>query len=117
MSSEVDEFDLDIRIHTTHDQRFVRRPQHYAPNVRAEDTDDGTCGLDCQTQTCPEATCGCNTIETCDQHVDSCSPLACGITFLGNYCEDETDDTCGCPGPGPDPADTDNCVRTEDFDC
>ena len=109
MSSEVDEFDLDIRIHTRHDQWIVRpRPQHHAPDVRAGDTDDGTCGLDCQTQTCPEDTCGCNTRETCDQQIDSCSPQACGITF-GDYCEDQSDG-CGDPGPGGgEPADTDFC--------
>ena len=107
MSSEVDEFDLDIRIHTTHDQWSLRpRLQHNAPDVRAADTREdtcapqatcpaNTCGLECQTQTCPEATCGCNTIETCDQRVDSCSPQACGISFQDRYCDDETDDTCG----------------------
>jgi hypothetical protein len=129
MSSEVDEFDLDIRFHTTHDQWFLRpRPQHDAPDVQAGNTHEDTCapqatcpadtcGLDCQTQTPPEATCGCNTIETCDQHADSCSPQACGITFaIGQYCEDETDG-CEPPPNGPEPADTDNCVPTEDFDC
>ena len=106
MSNVNDEFDLDIRILAT-------LPRHDGLDVRAGVTDEDTCvpqatcpadtcGLDCQTQTCPEATCGCNTIETCDQHFDSCSPQACGITF-GNYCEDQTDDTCGCPGPGPEP--------------
>ena len=97
MLSEVDEFDLDIRIHTTHDRWFVRpRPQHFAPDVRAADTG-------------PEATCGCNTIETCDQLVDSCSPQACGISFDPPYCEGGTDG-CGNPGPGGgDPADTDFC--------
>jgi hypothetical protein len=110
MSSVDDEFDLDICIHVTHDERFLRpRPQQNGLEVQAGDTNDDTCGLDCQTQTCPEATCGCITIETCDQRVDSCSPMACGITFPGNYCEDETDG-CGDPGPGGgEPADTDFC--------
>ena len=111
MSSEVDEFDLDIRIQATHDERFLRpRPQQNGLEVEAGDTNDGTCGLDCQTQTCPEDTCGCNTIETCDQRADSCSPQACGITFAApaNYCDDETDGCGGGPGGG-EPIDTDFC--------
>ena len=105
MSSEVDEFDLDIRIHTTHDQRFLRpRPQHDAPDVQAQAT-EGACGeftcntcdgLGC-TQTCREATCACDTSETCDQNIDTCSVMGCGIISLHDYCEDETEDTCGCP--------------------
>jgi len=124
MSSVVDEFDLDIRIHTTPDQWSSRSRLQHAPDVRAADTREDTCepqatcpadtcGIDCMTQTCPQETCGCNTIETCNQHADSCSPQACGITFGYADCEDQTDDTCGCPGgTGPDPAETDFCHLT-----
>jgi hypothetical protein len=124
MSSGADEFDLDIRIHTTRDQwSLPPRLQHDALDVRAGDTGEdtcapqatcpaNTCGLECQTQTCPEDTCGCNTAETCNQNADSCSPQACGMSFQDRYCDDETDDTCGCGGHGPDPADTDFCHLT-----
>ena len=43
MSSEVDEFDLDIRIQATHDERFLRpRPQHEWARSAGRDTED-TC--------------------------------------------------------------------------
>ena len=103
-----DEFDLDVRFSgmsaVLSDPRGT--PGRFDPAVlRGEEPNQetvapqatcpaDTCGLDCLTQTCAEATCGCNTSETCDQLV--CSDA---ITF-GPYCEDQSDETCGCAEPG-----------------
>ena len=129
MSNQDDEFDLDVRLEWALDGHSLRGEDlcifRAGPAATQEETcapqatcPANTCGLDCQTQTCPQETCGCNTIETCDQHADSCSPQACGITF-GEYCVDETDETCGCvPGgtagcPDPDPTPvTEGCNLT-----
>lgn len=69
-----------------------------------------TCGLDCETDTCPDATCGCNTTETCNQ--DICEGGGGGIT--APPCDDPSgaDDTCDAcgHGGGGNPDDTDNCT-------
>ncbi|MGW4371766.1 hypothetical protein ACWEKT_39730 [Nocardia takedensis] len=99
-----DLFDLDIRLSVG----TVGANQSFQGVVNQNETDQvNTCGIDCITQTCPSETCGCNTAETCDQHLEGC-----GFPFtFGQYCEDETDETCGCaPGETADCGDaTDDC--------
>jgi hypothetical protein len=128
MSSPHDEFDLDVRFSGSADGEFSQlwgentlRPAVEAMGVETLDDTCGqqatcpahTCELACQTQTCPEQTCGCNT--------DTCVQQACqtdAITFPGQYCEDPTD-TCagaGCGGGGdepPGPPDSLGCPPSE----
>jgi hypothetical protein len=52
-----------------------------------------TCAVTCITVTCPEQSCGCNTVETCDLQI--CH----GLESQGEDCQ--SDETChACPGPG-----------------
>ncbi len=117
MSTTDDEFDIDLRLSlSAHDREVVPvGVGHLFP--RAHNNDDtaaqqtcavDTCDLGCQTQTCPEETCGCNTAETCNQQLEDCG----GLLTFGPYCEDASggEDTCsGCQAPGsevcPDPPD------------
>ena len=86
-------FDLDIRV-SVGSAEAGRQSFRRVLNEQVTEQID-TCGTDCVTQTCPSETCGCSTAETCDQHLEDC-----GFPFtFGQYCEDETDETCGC-GPG-----------------
>jgi hypothetical protein len=113
-----DEFDLDARFFAgTGGVIPMGAPGRGVPGwYRAEGNDTvapqqtcpaDTCSLGCETMTCPEATCGCDTSETC------INPM-CGsdaITF-GNYCEDQSDETCHqCPDPG-----TGGCADPPDVD-
>lgn len=89
MSQLDDQFDLDIRITPLGD------PRTDDPRLIA-----GTDGWECYSvnPSCG-ATCGCSTIETCNQQLEDCG---FPFTFPGNYCEDQSDG-CGGPGPGPNP--------------
>jgi hypothetical protein len=96
-----DQFDLDIRLSVAPPER----PPRGVAVVRAQTEETDTCDLGCQTQTCPSETCGCSTLETCDQHLEEC-----GFPFtFGAYCEDQTDDTCGCQ-----PGGTADCAEPPD---
>lgn len=120
MSSADDQFDLDVRLFATdanagpgafHPGLFAGDEiQALADTVAPEATCPAeTCGLDCQTQTCADATCGCNTVETCDH-------AACpgdAITF-GPYCEDASGGEDTCDGCGGNP--TADCADPPDVD-
>lgn len=109
MSIVDDEFDLDIRLSVAPTGAV---PHRAGDGVFRAQTDDDTvapaatcpadtCELGCQTDTCPEETCGCNTSETCDQHLEDCG----GGFTLGPYCEDASggEDTCdACVPAGTD---------------
>ena len=103
-----DEFDLDLRLFAASREPFSVGVADRIGRVMPRADEDtvapqatcpaNTCGLDCETDTCPDATCGCNT-DTCDQV--QCSDA---ITF-GAYCEDASggEDTCdACVPPGTD---------------
>jgi hypothetical protein len=105
-------------VHSCHPQDCIAPPpteiqtcQHTcAPH---ETCPVNTCNPGCQTDTCPEDTCGCNT-QTCDQH-------ACGLTSdcvtVGPDCGDASggEDTCDCSPTAPQPCDTGGgCDATED---